>query len=57
VEIELEHGSESFEDFVELMFRKLGKEIMKDVGIYYGNESEEQKKMNIIVIPELYEKM
>jgi hypothetical protein len=44
VEIELEHGIERFEELAELMFRKVGKEIMKDVGIYYRNEFEQLKR-------------
>jgi hypothetical protein len=57
VEIYLEHGRESFEEFVELRFRKLGNKIIKDSGRYYGQEFEELKKMNTKMIPEFYEKM
>jgi hypothetical protein len=39
------------------MFRKFGKHIIKNVGIYYGKEFEELKKMYITMIPEMYEKM
>jgi hypothetical protein len=52
-----ENKTESFEEFVKLMFRKFGKEIMKNIRIYYKNEFEELKKMNVTMIPELYEKM
>jgi hypothetical protein len=42
---------------VELMFRKLGKKITKDIGIYYEDGFKELKKMDVRVFPELYEKM
>jgi hypothetical protein len=57
VEIELEHGIESFEEFVELMFRMFWKDIIRYVGVYYRNEFEEIKKMDVRVILELFEKM
>jgi hypothetical protein len=45
----------SFENFVEYMFRKLGKDIIVCVGIECCS-FEEVKKMNVM-IPEIHEKM
>jgi hypothetical protein len=47
--------SSSFENFVEYMFRKLGKDIIACVvNLLFGFE--ELKEMNVM-IPEIYEKM
>jgi hypothetical protein len=46
---------DSFEPFVEYMFRRPVKDIVRFVGIYYFS-FEEMKKMNVM-IPEIHEKM
>jgi hypothetical protein len=54
VEIYMEFSS-SFENFIEYMFRKLGKDIISSVGIHCDC-FEELKEMNVM-IPEIHEKM
>jgi hypothetical protein len=53
MKIKLEHEIKTFEEFEELMFRKLGKEIIKIDGLNYGNVFEKLKKMDVTVISEL----